>query len=646
MAAAPRPYPPASAIRLQSGAFPNTAGFRFQFCGPAVSLCLLLFDDPATDTVSKRIVLDPARHVFGELWTIDVPEARIGQGYAWLVNEANEWLIDPCATRIGGRTVWGSPSKVRDKGLIDDRTFDWGDDMAPNTPLAASIVYEAHLRGYTAREANGTCEDFRLRIPHLKRLGVTAVEFLPVHHFNEQEYPESDARSELKNYWGYSTLSFMAPMSRYGSPREFKQLIKELHAAGIEVWLDVVYNHTGESNDSPWSFCGIDRDAYYMLGLQGEDMNYSGCGNTFSPNSPRAMQHILDSLRYWIAEYHIDGFRFDLGSILCRADNGVLLEQPPLIQAMEADPILRGSKLIAEAWDAAGAYQVGHFPGTTFSEWNGKYRDDIRRFWLTGDRNMLSGLATRIAGSDDLYRHRPLGPAHSVNFVTCHDGFTLKDLVSYNEKHNEANREDNRDGENHNMSRNFGAEGETDDPAIRAARLKMQKNLLATLLLSRGIPMLTAGDEFGRTQKGTNNAYCQDNEVSWVDWSLLDTHRELVDFTRELIALRKASPAYARDAFLDEIHWHGPNQGNINWQGGRALAMEVSYELFFAINAWDRPIRFALPAGTWELRLSSGATSEDGELEAESVAIWVKTAEDTDDELTETATASNKPLPA
>ena len=611
-----------------SGAFPAAEGVRFQYCGAAESLSLLLFDDPGTDEVSAEIELDSATHRFGGLWMIELRDARVGQGFAWRVNGARRWIVDPCALEIRGRRRWGIDDGVRDKGVVVEAgAFDWAGDRAPAVPLEDSVVYEAHLRGFTARTGGGGALDFAQRIPHLVELGVTAVEFLPLHHFDEIEYRAGDARFGLRNYWGYSTLSFYAPMARYGRPEDFKRLVRELHRAGIEVWLDVVYNHTGESDHWPFSFCGMERENWYLLDGRDGHTNHTGCGNTVAANAPLPLQHIIGSLRHWVCEYHIDGFRFDLASILCRSPHGGrLLAHPPLIEAMEADPVLRGVKLIAEAWDPAGAYQVGHFPGRTFAEWNGKYRDDIRTFWLSGDRGMLSVLATRLAGSDDLYGSRPHGPATSVNFVTCHDGFTMRDLVSYNEKHNEANREGNRDGENHNRSRNFGAEGGTSDPAIMAARRKMHRNLLATLLLSRGVPMLTAGDEFGRTQQGSNNAYCQDNGISWIDWSLVARERDLLEFTKTLIALRAGCPALRRRSYEDEVRWHGPEGKEPDWASGRALAMEIGTEdeprLFFALNAEERERRFVPPGEGWTLRLASGGISPEGVLGPESVAVW------------------------
>ncbi|MBI9020657.1 MAG: glycogen debranching enzyme [Verrucomicrobia bacterium] len=530
------------------------------------------------------------------------------------------------------------------KGVIVSDDFNWGKTRRPHTPLENSVIYEAHLRGFTRGEADGTYLDFIDKIPYLKELGVTAVEFLPLFEFDELEYFTGCAsRNGLLNFWGYSTRSFFAPMSRYArsaepgaAVAEFKTLVKALHAAKIEIILDVVFNHTaeGENTGPVYNFRTLDEKAYYMRNPDGTYMNWSGCGNTFNANHPIAKQFIVESLKYWANEMHVDGFRFDLATALCRGKDGKLRGKPQLIKAIEAEPALKGIKLIAEAWDC-NSYQVGHFPGKRFSDWNGKFRDDVRRFWNRGAE--VGALATRLSGSSDLYQHKNSGPLHSINFITAHDGFTLADLVSYKHKHNWANQEKNRDGENHNDSINLGIEGPTDDPVICAERLKQQKNLLATLFLSQGVPMLTAGDEFGRTQRGNNNAYCQDNDISWVDWSLLEENRELFEFTKKLIALRAAFPQLRRTTFFTgngDVQWLGPDGREPHWHHDRAIGMHLpgEKELLILINNEGHEVTFsnvwknsgvqAQPASNvWKKELST-APAEGLQIPPHSLAVF------------------------
>jgi glycogen operon protein len=420
-------------------------------------------------------------------------------------------------------------------------------------------------------------------IPHFQELGITAVELLPVQSFDRS----ADGRinpltgQPLSNYWGYSTVNFFSPEAYYsqnqalaGQVHEFKTMVRELHKAGIEVILDVVYNHTAEGNQlgTTFSFRGIDNLIYYLLeNDQRYYSNYSGTGNTFNCNHPVVRDLILDSLRYWVVEMHVDGFRFDLASILGRDQRGNLLENPPIVERIAEDPILRNTKIIAEAWDAAGAYQVGSFPGGRWAEWNGRYRDDVRSFWR-GDSGKLGALATRFAGSSDLYLRDGRSPFHSINFITSHDGFTLNDLVSYNNKHNMGNGENNRDGDNNNHSDNMGVEGPTKNARVEAYRLRRLKNMMTTLLLSQGVPMLLAGDEFRRTQKGNNNAYAQDNPISWIDWSLKETHSEFYRFVRELVAFRKRHPIFYRPHFFSggdggnfDIQWFSETCEQADW---------------------------------------------------------------------------------
>ena len=585
-------------------------------------LWLLLFDTADADTPSREIELDG-----GPLWHAVVPDLNPGTFYLYRTDAFPEqWLLDPYARAVHVPRAWGDSTHIKPgqhirtgsqfpKGLILDETFDWSGEKRPATPLDQTIIYEAHLRGFTRNGRDGTYLDFIEKIPYLKSLGITAVEFLPLFEFNELEFLiEGGARKNLLNLWGYSTIGFFAPMSRYAASRkpgaavrEFKTLVKELHAAGIEIILDVVYNHTAEGpfNGQVYSFRGLDEAAYYLLNPDGSYANWTGCGNTVNANHPVTSRLIVDSLSYWAQEMHVDGFRFDLATSLCRDANGKLLDKPPVIKAIEAASALKHVKLIAEAWDFGG-YQVGNFPGKRFPDWNGPYRDDIRQFWNQAKPG--ADLATRLARSADLYQHNGSTPLKSINFITAHDGFTLADLVTYENKHNEANAEQNRDGENHSYGSHFGAEGITDDPAIAARRLNQQKNLLATLLLSRGVPMITAGDEFGRTQNGNNNAYCQDNEISWVDWSLLEKNSELFEFTQALIALRKKHPALRAGTFYTgkgDVEWIGVAGKPIDWQNDRALGMYIKGRdsLLILINNKKENVSVPLPPGPWKLLL-------------------------------------------
>jgi len=650
----PDKLPEPNPWRPRYGAFVEADHTRFVLRSPNFPPALVLFDDPQSDTPTHVI---PFAQAFGDVWTLRVAHTDgAGPGAAYGFRDASDpdadWFVDPYATAITGRARWGDSgdppgSAPRDKGLVHRSGFDWQGVPRPRIDARDTIVYEAHLHGLTARERSDTQDTtdapsafaaFLDTIPHIASLGVTAVEFLPLHHFNECEYDHpglDDARAGLCNFWGYSSLAYFAPMSRYGSPDEFKTVVRELHRNGIEVWLDVVYNHTGENraHHPDFSFRPLDEATFYMVDDAGTYRNYTGCGNTVNCNHPVVSELILDSLRYWTSEYQIDGFRFDLASIFCRDTDGSLLAEPPLVHAIDADPLLRGVRVVAEAWDAAGAYHVGRFPGTRWSEWNGKYRDDVRAFWA-GEPGKLSALATRLSGSDDLYFHREPGPATSVNFITCHDGFTLRDLVSFAEKHNEANRENNRDGEKHNHSRNFGVEGLTDDAEIAARRYRMQKNLLATLLLSHGVPMLCAGDEFGRTQNGNNNAYCQDNEIGWVDW-----HGELIEFVRELIRIRNDFEVLRPREFVgaagrgndqDRIEWIGPAGGEVEWAAGRAIGMllhgqEEGRSLLVLINNESEAVYFKIAEENLLLCTDDHVRKiEDGlwELPAESVAVF------------------------
>jgi glycogen operon protein len=484
------------------------------------------------------------------------------------------------------------------------------------------VIYELHVRGYSCHPSSkvaqpGTFLGLREKIPHLKSLGVTAVQIMPVVEFDELEHSRKNpvTGETLKNYWGYSPISFFAPKASYASSPgeqvgEFKELIKAFHKEGIEVILDVVYNHTCEGNEAgpTISFRGLDNLIYYMLDKQGRYYNFSGCGNTLNCNHPVVRDLIIDCLSHFVAEFHVDGFRFDLASILGRGSDGKVLEDPPLIRHIAEHPVLAGTKLIAEAWDAAGLHQLGKFPAWgRWAELNGMFRDDVRHF-VRSDPNATALLAKRICGSLDIYGDASRHPYHSINFITCHDGFTLNDLVSYNHKHNWENGEDNRDGCDYNSSWNCGHEGHTEDPVILALRLRQMKNFLAILMVSQGVPFLSQGDEFGRTQKGNNNAYCQDNSTAWIDWELAEKNAELLRFTRLMIELRKNHFALSREEFVNRTSWHGTKLGNPDWTGeSRTLAFQMHGwherpDVYVMFNAHWEPQRFVLPNRDWNDR--------------------------------------------
>jgi len=599
------------------------------FSRHATRVWLMLFDHPDDDEPSHEFELDPHLNRTGEIWHIDLHGVGEGQLYLYRMDgpyqpelglrfNPNKGLIDPYARALSGpfnsdctRGIYGhrlqSPrgdlsfSDTRSFGKIpkcmvicDD--FDWQGDKPLNRPLRETIIYEAHIRGLTRHPSSGVRSPGTYRgvielIPHFRELGITAVEFLPVQAFDRGVggHINPYTGAPLTNYWGYNPINFFAVEPGYShdpapgaAVREFKTMVRELHKAGIEVILDVVYNHTAEGNHigPTISFKGIDNPIYYLLEEDKRHYkNYSGTGNTFNCNHPVVRDLILDSLRYWVVETHVDGFRFDLASILGRDQQGRLLENPPIVERIAEDPILRKTKIIAEAWDAAGAYQVGKFPGGRWAEWNGRYRDDVRRFWR-GDPGMVGALATRLAGSSDLYLRDGRAPFHSINFITSHDGFTLNDLVSYNRKHNLANGENNQDGDDNNFSDNMGVEGPTDDPDIERRRVRRIKNFLATLMLSQGVPMLLAGDEFRRTQGGNNNAYAQDNETSWLDWSLKQKHAEVYRFARQVIAFRKQHPIFYRSHFftgsagdIPDIQWFSPDCAEVDWFNARHTLM-------------------------------------------------------------------------
>ncbi|MBP6786244.1 MAG: glycogen debranching protein GlgX [Candidatus Promineofilum sp.] len=502
-------------------------------------------------------------------------------------------LLDPYARAIGGRDLWGQTIEESDamdfrgQVLIDD--FDWQNDRQLEIPAEDLIIYEMHVRGFTRHESSGvkfpgTYAAIREKIPYLLELGVNAVELMPIQEFDEHEseFINPLTGRKLMNYWGYSTVGFFAPKAAYAATGhvgmeadELKALVKLLHRNGIEIILDVVFNHTAEGNEKgpTISFRGLDNKVYYMLRPDGSYQNFSGTGNTLNCNNPVVRNLVLDALRYWVSEYHIDGFRFDLASILGRDAEGNPLANPPLLESLAHDPVLGRTKLIAEAWDAGGLYQVGTFPAYgRWAEWNGRYRDALRRF-LKGDEAQAGEMAQMIKGSPHMYLER--GPTASINFITCHDGFTLNDLVSYSQKHNLANGEDNRDGANDNNSWNWGVEGPTDDPAILTLRHRLMRNAIAMLMVCQGVPMIMMGDEMAHTKLGNNNTYCQDNELSWIDWRRIQENAGLFQFFRHCVAFRKAHPVLRRryhlherdmiDSGYPDISWHGTREGKPDW---------------------------------------------------------------------------------
>jgi len=583
---------------LPFGASINNTGVNFAvFSRHATSVTLLLFDDENKSIPSAELVLDPYLNKTGDVWHIRIEGISEGTMYLYRVDgpykpeEGHRFnrykvLLDPFAKALTSIATWDlskargydwdSPDKDLSfseyddimhmpKSIVVSDDFDWQGDRPLNFPLRHSIIYEMHVAGLTRHESSGVKHPGTYlavieMIPYFKELGITSLELLPIMEFDMFSVNRVNpiTGEQLENYWGYDPISFFAPKGRYSSSgnngeqvKEFKEMVRELHKAGIEVILDVVFNHTGEGSElgQTISFRGWDNQIYYILS---EDkryfMNYSGCGNTLNCNHPIVRSLIRSCLHYWVIEMHVDGFRFDLGSILGRDQDGKLMENPPILEGIAEDPVLRNTKIIAEAWDAGGAYQVGSFPGGRWAEWNDKFRDDARSFWR-GDRGMAHVLATRLTGSSDLYLRDGRKPFHSINFITSHDGFTLYDLVSYNKKHNEANGENNHDGGDNNISDNHGEEGVSHNEEILSLRKRQVKNFHATLMLSLGTPMLLGGDEFLRSQDGNNNAYCQNNEISWFNWNLKEKNTENFSFLKKLIKFRQRHPAFHRPEF-------------------------------------------------------------------------------------------------
>ena len=640
----------------------------------ATGIELLLFDC-VDDAQPKRVIsVDPATSRTYHYWHVFVSGVKAGQIYGYRVNGAFDppsgmrfdpakVLIDPYGrgavvpknySRDAARKKGDNAASAIKSVVTDARTYDWEGDTPLKRPSSRTIVYEMHVRGFTRDPSSGVAEKRRGtfagvmdKIPYLKEIGVTAVELMPVFQFDPQDSPPG-----LVNYWGYAPVSFFAPHQAYSSQQdplgpldEFRDMVKALHRADIEVILDVVFNHTAEGNhDGPTlSFRGLDNPTYYILEQdRSRYANYSGTGNTLNANHPIVRRMILDSLRYWVKEMHVDGFRFDLAAILERGESGQLIQNPPVLWDIESDPELAGTKLIAEAWDAAGLYEVGSFIGDSWKEWNGRFRDDVRSFFR-GEKDSVGRFADRLLGSPAIYGHKEREAEESVNFVTCHDGFTLNDLVSYDRKHNEANGENNRDGTNDNRSWNCGVEGSTDDPGVEKLRNRQVKNFLTVTMLCVGMPMLLMGDEVRRTQRGNNNAYCQDNETSWFDWTFVAKHADIHRFVTLLNArrvLRDPEPERQRVSLNQllrgvNLSWHGVKLNQPDWgESSHSIAFTVEIReeklLFHVIlNAYWQPLDFELP------RLDSAGENP--------WRRWIDTALDSPHDIVQWETAESVP---
>jgi glycogen operon protein len=628
---------PGKSFPLGATVYPEGVNFCV-YSKNSTGLELLLFDEVDEPQPSRVISLDRKKNRTFHYWHVFVPHLKVGQLYGYRAYgpfdperghrfDPAKVLLDPYGRAVATPAGYSrqAASQLGDNALsamksviADTSTYDWEGDAPLKHPFARTVIYEMHVGGFTRHPSSGLSPELRGtyaglmdKIPYLQELGITAVELLPVFQFDEQEAPEG-----LTNYWGYNPISFFAPHSGYSSHQdplgvldEFRDMVKALHRAGIEVILDVVYNHTAESDHTGPTLCfkGLENSLYYILEEgRARYANFSGTGNTLNANQSMVRRLILDSLHYWVEEMHIDGFRFDLASILSRDEEGRPLANPPIVWDIETDPVLAGTKLIAEAWDAAGLYQVGTFVGDRWKEWNGQFRDDVRSF-LRGDSDTVTKLAARFLASPDLYAHEEREPEQSINFVTCHDGFTLNDVVSYNRKHNSANREGNRDGNDHNLSWNCGTEGPTYDPKIERLRNRQIKNFFTVTLLALGVPMLLMGDEVRRTQQGNNNAYCQDNEISWFDWTLLDKQADIHHFVKRLIRFRQGLSIHREDRGLSLVQllhqsglrWHGVRLDWPDWSyQSHSVAFSVrgqrgSFHLI--MNAYWEPLEFELP---------------------------------------------------
>ncbi len=639
------------------GATPVPGGVNFSvFSRHATAVEVLLFDGAGDERPARSIPIDPVAGRTYHYWHAFVPGLKAGQLYGFRVHgpedsaagmrfDPSKVLLDPYGRGVVVPEGYsreaaarpGDDAAIAMKSVVaDPHAYDWEDDEPLRRPASQTIVYEMHVRGFTRHPSSGVAEKTRgtyagliEKIPYLQNLGITAVELLPVFQFDAQDCPPGRV-----NYWGYAPVSFFAPHAAYSSRRdalgpldEFRDMVKALHRAGIEVFLDVVYNHTAEGDERGPTLCwrGLDNFSYYILEKdRSRYANYTGTGNTLKANHPVVRRMIVDSLRYWVEQMHVDGFRFDLASILARDGAGHPMPNAPVLWDIESDPVLAGTTLIAEAWDAGGLYQVGSFLGDAWREWNGRFRDDVRSFFRA-EPGSVKRFADRLIGSPELYGHEHREAEQSVNFVTCHDGFTLNDLVSYERKHNEANGEENRDGSDDNKSWNCGVEGPTEDPEIEKLRGQQARNFLTVTMLSLGLPMILMGDEVRRTQGGNNNAYCQDNETSWFDWSLTDRHADLLRFVSLLNDRRgqRSAESEWQRVCLNELlreakfEWHGTKLGKPDWSEGShsiALAAEIRRErmlMHFILNAYWEPLDFELPptsGGPWKRWIDTALT--------------------------------------
>jgi glycogen operon protein len=660
------------------GAHPEGDGVNFVlFSRHATGVSLELYENADDSSPIRTIDLDPARHRTGDVWHVWVRGIPAGQLYGYRIAgpyqpeqghrfNPHKLLLDPFARATADVKDWDfsaargydssntlsdlSFSTVDNAGttpkcVFTNDHFDWEMDAPPKHSASDTVIYETHVRGFTIHPSSGVAHPGTFlglieKIPYLQDLGVTAIELMPVVEFNENESNRLNpiTREKLRNYWGYNPVAFFAPKQSYSirgpelrQTLEFREMVKAFHRAGIEVILDIVLNHTAEGNETgpTLSLRGIENSIFYMLQENGRRYykDFTSAGNTLNANHPVVREFVMIVLRYWVMHMHVDGFRFDLASVLGRDEHGNILRNAPLLESIAEDPVLRDVKIIAEAWDAGGAYQVGSFSTQRWTEWNGRFRDDVRRFWM-GDAGMMRWFASRICGSSDLYQGSGKGPESSLNFVTSHDGFTLNDLVSYKLKHNDENGEYNRDGSDANYSDNCGVEGPSDDPAVEEMRKRLIKTFLLTLFISRGVPMLLGGDEFRRSQRGNNNAYCQDNEVSWFDWRLVEKHKEMQRFTRGMIAFRRAHPVLRREVFYTDadIKWFAPSGGIPDWrdEGQKSLACLISgqtkADLFLMFNAGTRSVDFAIPAlpapKIWRLAVDTSRSAPDDLFEA------------------------------
>ncbi len=648
-------------FRYPPGARPDAHGVNFSvFSRDATQAQLLLYARADSPEPFQIIQLDPATNQTFLAWHVYVEALPLGTWYAWRMQGPNDTLesglrfdkdknlLDPWA-RVVSQVLWdrqaacrpGDNGRTSMRAMLVGRGYDWEGDRPLNVLTENAVIYELHVGGFTRHGSSGvahpgTYAGLVEKIPYLQELGITHVELMPVMAFDAQDVPKATADKGLENYWGYSTHSFFSPHPGYCiSPeqgthlQEFRDLVKALHRAGIGVIMDVVFNHTAEgpAEGPTINFKGMGNSVFYHLDREDKRvyLDFTGCGNTVNCNHPLVSMFIIGCLEYWVRDMHVDGFRFDLASALARGEDGQPLYNAPVLWGIELSDQLARTRLIAEAWDAAGLYQVGSFPGYRWAEWNGRYRDVIRRF-LRGDKGLIGELATRLGGSSDLYKPQGRLPINSVNYVTCHDGFTLNDLVSYNEKHNQANGEDNLDGSNDNLSCNYGVEGETEDPAVLRLRRRQAKNAIALLLLSQGVPMLLAGDEVLRTQRGNNNGYCQANELSWFDWTLTRQNADMLRFVRCMIALRRRHPILMRRRFLTgepvgergipDLSWHGARLDAPPWDDPEAQVLaftlaataEGEADLHVLLNMSEASVEMELPdipGRTWQRALDT-----------------------------------------